>query len=148
MLALNGSSLGNVESQSVHGQVRVILKSSNSRVCLPSYIKPRKRSNSASGVGRLPSDNVLRAFDCKEKYRGAAVRVAESPGWHFEAGLEPSGRGTRGKQATRAAVVHPGPSPWRHWIAEVMISDCVRTAFKFFPFLNLQKPHYFQGPCQ
>lgn len=92
---------------------------------------------------------MLWAFLTAREVQGAGqVRVAESPGWHFEAGLEPSGRGTGGRKPTRAAVVYPRPSPWRHWIAEVIISDLVRTAFKFLPFLNLQKPHYFQGPCQ
>lgn len=38
-----------------------------------------------------------------------------------------------------AAVACPRPSPWSHWIAKVMIADFVRSAFKFFPFLNLHK---------
>lgn len=76
------------------------------------------------------------------------MRVVESPGWHFEAGLEPSGRGTRARKPMSAATIDPGLSCWRLWMAEVKISDFVKTTFKFFHFLNLQKPHYFQGPCQ
>lgn len=59
--------------------------------------------------------------------------------WYFETGLEPSGRATGGKKLIDAAVARPRPSPWSHWIAKVMIADFVRSAFKFFPFLNLHK---------
>lgn len=77
---------------------------------------------------------------------GEGCRI--SGGRHREAGLELLDRGTRGRKCTCAVVVYLGPSPQRYWVAGVLISDFVRTAFKFSPCLNLQKPHYFQGPCQ
>ena len=59
-----------------------------------------------------------------------------------------AGRGTRARKPMSAATIDPGLSCWRLWMAEVTISDFVKATFKFFHFLNLQKPHYFQGPCQ
>lgn len=67
------------------------------------------------------------------------MRVIDSQGWQFEAGLKPSSRSISSKKIIYEAVSHPRPSPWKDWIVEVIISDFVRITFKFFPFLNVQK---------
>jgi hypothetical protein len=81
---------------------------------------------------------ALEISDCKDK---SGDQAGEG---HMVSRLTRGGVfGALGQGALEAgnstAVVHRRPSPWRPWIAGVIVSHCLR----FSPFLNLPKPHYF-----
>lgn len=78
----------------------------------------------------------------KQEIQGMGqVMFMESPGWHSEAGLEPSGRCTRGR---KHVLLQSLPGQILGITASQRFSyQTLSTAFEFFLSLNLQKPHYF-----